>query len=401
MNILFITLVNLDNMKNQGIYQDLIKEFIRNGHNMYVVNPLEKKIGFETYLLEVDKLSILNVKIGNVTKTNVVEKGISMITLQKKFKKSIDKNFKNIKFDLIIYSTPPITFARVIKYLKKKYNCKTYLMLKDIFPQNAVDIRLMNKYSPLYFYFRLKEISLYKISDFIGCMSDANIKYILQNNKFVNKNKIEICPNSINPSSFSDDYQIKTKTRIEYNLPLDKNIFIYGGNIGKPQGINFIIKCIKANEDNLNSFILVVGFGTEYSKLKYFFDSEKPLNSKLIKHVEKEKYELLVNACDVGLIFLDNRFTIPNFPSRILSYMQSSLPILASTDKNTDLGSIIVENNFGLWSQSNCSETFNKNLVKLCNDEIRKTMGMNSYNYLLKNYTVKNSYNTIIKHFID
>ena len=52
---------------------------------------------------------------------------------------------------------------------------------------------------------------------------------------------------------------------------------------------------------------------------------------------------VLANSCDVGLIFLDKRFTIPNFPSRLLSYMQASMPVLAATDVNTDIGKVIEE----------------------------------------------------------
>ena len=52
-------------------------------------------------------------------------------------------------------------------------------------------------------------------------------------------------------------------------------------------------------------------------------------------------------------IFLDHRFTIPNFPSRLLGYMQAKLPVLACTDKNTDIGKVVVEGGFGWWCESN------------------------------------------------
>ena len=48
---------------------------------------------------------------------------------------AIKKHFKNVKFDMVMYSTPPITFNKIIKYFKTRQNSKTYLILKDIFPQ--------------------------------------------------------------------------------------------------------------------------------------------------------------------------------------------------------------------------------------------------------------------------
>jgi glycosyltransferase involved in cell wall biosynthesis len=399
MNVLFLTLVKFENLQDQGIYTDLIREFNKNGHNMYIIQPLEKRYKLNTHHNKTDGINILNVKIGNITKTNIIEKGISTITLQKKLKKALKKHYKDISFDLILYATPPITFGSVIEYVKKKFNSVSYLMLKDIFPQNALDIQLLSKRNPIYWYFRYKEKKLYQLSDYIGCMSNANVDYLIENNQQINESKIEVCPNSITPIDFNVDESNKLNIRNEYNLPLDKTIFIYGGNIGKPQGIDFLIKCLDKNEYNSKSFILIVGSGTEYSKLKKYFDNTKPVNSKLIAHVEKEKYELLVKACDVGLIFLDRRFTIPNFPSRLLSYMQASIPVLAATDINSDIGKVIVDNNFGFWCESNDVESFNNFLEILCDKKTRSQMGTNGYNYLLNNYTSKHTYEIILNHF--
>ena len=100
------------------------------------------------------------------------------------------------------------------------------------------------------------------------------------------------------------------------------------------------------------------------------------------------------------MIFLDKRFSIPNFPSRLLSYLQFKLPVIAATDKNTDLGTILKENNFGLWSESGNIENINCNIIRLSQDPVlRLEMGQNGYDYLLKNYNVSNSYQTIIRHF--
>ena len=97
----------------------------------------------------------------------------------------------------MLYSTPPITFERVVQFIKRRDGAKTYLLLKDIFPQNAVDLKVFGKRSPLYRHFRNKEKKLYKNADYIGCMSPANVEYILRNNPELSKEVVEVCPNSI------------------------------------------------------------------------------------------------------------------------------------------------------------------------------------------------------------
>ena len=249
-------------------------------------------------------------------------------------------------------------------------------------------------------FFRKKEIDLYKQSDFIGCMSQANVNYILKKNIFINSKNVEVCPNSIEVKNVRNTLEHVRNIREKYNIPQEGCICIYGGNLGKPQGIDFLIECINENRNNQQVYFLIVGSGTEYRKIKDFLDSEKIYNAKLYAQLPKEEYELLANSCDVGLIFLDKRFTIPNFPSRILSYMQASMPVLAITDVNTDIGQVIEDGGFGFWAESGNIKDFNLQLGKLTEDmAMRKKMGRKGNDYLKENYTVQKSYEIIMNHF--
>ena len=401
MNILFMTIA-YPKTDEQNLYSDLMREFVRRGHRLYVACTSERHNEQETKLTVENGSSILRVRTGNLTgRVSLIEKGYTTITLEYVIKRAIKEHFKKIKFDLIVYSTPPITFVQAVDYFKKRDNARTYLLLKDIFPQNAVDIGLMNENGLMHKYFRAKEKSLYQVSDYIGCMSQANVDYILKHNPFVKEDKIEVCPNSIEPLDININAVDKKNIRNKYGIPEDKTVFIYGGNLGKPQGIDFLMQCLKANENNNEAFIVIAGSGTEYERLEEFFDKEGLKNSKLFSHIPKEDYDLLVNTCDVGLIFLDNRFTIPNFPSRLLSYMQASIPVLAFTDRSTDIGKVIEEGEFGYWSESGDLKGFRRNIALMCSDpELRETMGINARRYLEDNYTVKHSYDIIMKHFI-
>jgi len=103
-----------------------------------------------------------------------------------------------------------------------------------------------------------------------------------------------------------------------------------------------------------------------------------------------------VAACDVGLIFLDHRFLIPNFPSRLLSYMQAKLPVLCATDPNTDIGSITVNNGFGWWCESVDAATFAALVDQACQADLA-AMGEKAWACLLRDYTVEAGYQTIQK----
>ena len=389
-------------VENRGIYADLMRKFRKEGHRLYIVAPRERRTGEQTSLQEVDSVQVLGVRTLNLQKTNVIEKGAGQVLVESQFKSAIKKYLDGVKFDLILYSTPPITLMGAVKYLKKlNPQARTYLLLKDIFPQNAVDIGMMSKTGVkglLYKHFRKQEKQLYKVSDFIGCMSPANVEYILKHNPEMQKECIEVAPNSYEKQGPVVLTQEKRDTiRQKYNLPTDRPVFVYGGNLGKPQGIPFLIKCLDANAKREDCHFLVVGNGTEFGRMESWYNETKPKNVSLYARLPKEDYDQLVRACDVGLIFLDYRFTIPNYPSRLLPYLMEKKPIIAATDPNCDTGSIAEQNGYGYWCPSNDVTAFTEAVDKMLQSDL-KQMGENGYQFFLNNYTVEHTYNKIIKH---
>lgn len=405
MNVLFLTMSSgLKNIETSGIYTDLIRKFRDEGHEVYVIYPRERRLRLPTEVKHEGRVHLLGVKTLNVTKTNLIEKGLGQVTLERQFKLGLEKYFGKVEFDIILYSTPPITFTKVIRYAKKRNpKAVSYLLLKDIFPQNAVDLGILTKDGLkgfLYRSFRKKEKDLYRISDYIGCMSPANVKYVIEHNPEIDPAVVEIAPNSYDiPSEISVEYEVTDHIRQKYGLPINKPIFIYGGNMGKPQGIPFLIKCLEAVKDRIDSYFVIVGDGTEYSKLETFMRERKPRAVSLFRYLPKEDYNRLAKACDVGLIFLDYRFTIPNYPSRLLPYLMERKPIIVVTDPHCDMGELAEKNEYGFYCSSNSVEAFVKVIDKMLVSDMRQ-MGENGYQFFLNNYTTEHTYKAIIKHIV-
>lgn len=380
---------------DQNIYTDLMKFFVKNGHCVTVVcsdETISEKysVSFE------DNIEVVRVRTGNVVgNVSLIKKGISTLMVDNNFLSVIKKTLSCKGFDLILCSTPPITLVKTIKYLKDKNKCPVYLMLKDIFPQNAVDLGMMSLRGPLYYYFRNMERKLYKLSDCIGCMSPANIKYILDHNSFIPQNKVSLCVNSV------EDRLITPHNRNEVlrkrNIPSDATVFLYGGSLGVPQGIDFILSFLKTQINISDRYFLICGKGKEAWKIEEFMQNEEPNNMKYLDWIPYDDYEALQQVCDVGMIFLNSRFTIPNFPSRLLSIIRNHKPVLAATDVSTDLGDIIVEGDIGWWCKSDDISSMELLINEICSSpEQVLSKGENAYHFYYENYRVENTYNQIM-----
>ncbi len=401
MKILFLSLSRFKDYNDSGVYSDLMRAAIDMGHEVFSVLP-NNEDDKRYKLIESRGNKILKIHTGQVNgNANFIKKGFNTLLLGGKYKKAI-KKFCNERFDLILYSTPPITIYKAIKYAKKKTGAKTCLLLKDIFPQNAVDIGLLSNTGLkglITSYFRGVEKKYYKISEFIGCMSERNVEYLLDHNGFIEKNKVFVSPNTVDLKDGESDFGCDVDIREKYGIPADARIFVYGGNLGKPQDVPFIIKCLKANANKRDRFFIICGGGSDYSLLDDYIKAKKPNNVLLFAELPSIEYKSIVSKSDVGLIFLDHRFSIPNYPSRLLSYMQFGLPVLSCTDRSTDIGDDIVKGGFGKKCYSDSVESFTEAVDEICalDPDVMSEMGKNSTNYLKEHFSASDAIKKIIQ----
>ncbi len=392
MNILFLL---IDFSKNSDhLYKELVYKFRDCGHNVYVGTITEKKYKIPTSLQEEDGIKVLRVQTGNLFEVGFIEKGITTLTLGRTLKNEVQKHFKNIPFDLVIHHTPPITFDSVVSEITRISKAKSYLILRDIFPQNAVDLGIL-KNKLLFKYFRKVERKLYKDSDFIGCMSQENINYIRAHNPDVDHAKLHILRNwgKIRPP-----LKVKKKDiRKKYGFSNDDFIAVFGGNMGRPQGLEFLLKLAEEYRESKNIKFLMVGKGCEKPKLMELAKNKGLKNVIFLDFIPRVDYEKLIAACDIGIVSLHSSFTIPNIPYKTVDYCKLSLPILACTDTNTDYPKILEkEAKAGLASIYGDIEGYKRNFeILLTNRELRQKMSISGRKYYEEYLGVDLAYKTI------
>ena len=129
----------------------------------------------------------------------------------------------------------------------------------------------------------------------------------------------------------------------------------------------------------------------------YYSGISDRLSDLYIPH-QKIYYEQIIKECDIGLIVLDPRFTIPNFPSRILTFMEYAKPVLAATDKVTDIKDMIEEAQCGEWVWSGSIDSFISKIKEMAVSNDLPTKGSNGRRYIEENFTVNYSVEIIEKH---
>lgn len=404
-NILFLTSV-YDHDDKGNLNVDLIDVFANHGHLVTVMTPKERKYNPTEKIESYGNITYLQFKCLNFRgKVNVIEKGISTLSLGFQYRKAWKKYFSNEKYDLIVYTTMPITYSPILRYVKKKCGAYCYLQQKDFFPQSAVDLELLKKHSLPYYLFRRIEIQLFNDSDKIGVISPKNLDYIKKDNPWIPDDKVEVCPNGITPTTDDNLIEISSRAsdiRRKYSIKEDSVVYLYGGNISRSQGIPFIKEFLTEFNHNpiSNAVIMIVGNGNCYEDLEKHVVSLNNKSIRILPYLPKKEFDQILSIADVGLVFLDKRFTIANIPSRTLAHMDFGQPILAATDLYTDYRELIEDNGIGLWCPNGDVNGMMQNMRKMTEDKsFRLKCGNNSRKYLLNKSTAEIAYNTIINSY--
>lgn len=375
-----------------NMYTTIVEEFVRSGHNVFVIAPAS--LGEKTRVNVEKGIKVLRVKTLPLKNIPVWMKGVSNLLLPWQFKRAYERYGQNTNYNLIIISTPPVTLAGLASKLKKKYQARVYLMLRDIFPQNAVDLGFMRMGSMIYRYFRSTEQKLYSTADRIGCMSRANVEYITANNPEISKTKLHVLENFQIPYVIDN---LKAPELIKRYRLENKYVVVFGGNMGRPQQMENVLHLAKQCSEFPDVIFILLGEGIMTGKMREEVYKRNILNIRLLDVLPKTEYQDLLSVCDVGLISLHEKFSVPNIPSKSLDYFNVGLPVLASIDKSTDYGMLLDEAGAGLWSYAGDHDGFKRNFDILYRDtSLRKKMGANGRAYFMKHLTPDIAYNTII-----
>jgi len=375
------------------MFTTLVEEFVINKNEVVVIAPGRDVTGMR----KENHIDVLRVKTLPIKNVSNYIKGISNLLLPFQFQNALNICYPNTKFDLIISSTPPITLAGLTAKLKRKHKAKFYLILRDIFPQNAVDLGFIREGSILHHFFRNKEKKLYQEADFIGCMSEGNVEYVLKHNPSLNRNKLHELKNfqKLYADFENDHSNLKKKFGIE-----GKFVVVFGGNMGKPQQLENVLQLANSCQKYSDVLFLLLGEGIQAKKLAVKIKDMKVSNIRIQGTIPKQEYQDLLSVCDLGLISLHENFTIPNIPSKTLDYFNVGLPVLASIDKATDYSKVLKQAQAGLWSYAGDHEQLMENFeILYLNKNLRECMGINGRDYFKRFLTPDIAYQKILDQF--
>lgn len=340
-------------LRSSGAVQlrDLSQEFLRQGHDMTVIVP-DAGLDCPWRLERLEGVEVLRVKAMQTRDAGYVRRTLGELLLSHFVRKGlVASTLRDVKWDAVIWYSPTIFFGSVVAWLKKKAGCPSYLIIRDIFPEWAVDLGLMGR-GAVYRFFKHFEQIQYSAADIIGVQSHAGLPYFKSWAQGQGR-RLEVLQNWLAPAVDAGCiFQLA-------NSPLaGRRIFVYAGNMGAAQGMDMVLGLAERMRARTDIGFLFVGRGSDVARLKAMA-AEKSLDNVLF-HDEIEPREVpgLLAQCHVGLVMLDPRHKTHNVPGKFLTYMQAGLPVLARINAGNDLAELISREEVGQAYVGNSIDEF-------------------------------------------
>jgi glycosyltransferase involved in cell wall biosynthesis len=380
-------------MSSAKLIHDLATEFIHLGHESLVVAP-DENILSDTMVTGEDGITVLRVRTGKIKTASRLIRGFNEVRLSNILWEKGKNFFGKNPCDLIVYYSPTIFWGVLVQRLKTLFSCPSYLILRDIFPQWALDAGVLRR-GIIYRYFKFRELQNYKAADIIGVQSPNDLCYFEENYPD-RQYQLEVLYNW----TVLREKNIK-KGRYRHRLGLQgKIVFFYGGNIGVAQDMDNIIRLAENLQNESSAFFLLVGDGSEIPRLKADIASKGLTNIMIHEAVGQQEYLSMLSEFDVGLISLDRSLRTQNFPGKLLGYMYYSMPILASVNPGNNLKEVLGDHHAGLVSINGDDELFASNAkVLLVNMALRRQIGYNARTLLERKFSVSRAAQQILSHF--
>lgn len=291
-----------------------------------------------------------------------------------------------------MFYSPTIFFGFLVAKLKKVFDCRSYLVLRDLFPQWAIDEKMIGEHSPVTYYLRYFERINYQAADRIGLMSEKNIQVFSKLQPGFTS--VEVLRNWV-----SSDLDVATESFWRKKLGLeDKVVFLYGGNIGKAQDMPNLMRLAFSMREEAKAQFVFVGQGESYQEVADFINSNGLQNVTLMPSISQDEFKGLLSEVDVGLFSLARTHTAHNFPGKILGYIACALPILGSVNPGNDLMDMVNAHQAGFVYENGDDEALLKAAQDLvASPELRQELGKNAKALLDSHFSVESAVNKIVK----
>ncbi len=252
-------------------------------------------------------------------------------------------NFKKGEKILVVTTPPVLPFITALACLAK--GAEYVLLIHDNYPEILVAVGKTSENSAFVKVLDCFNRKLYKYAAKIIVVG-RDMQELLERKTEGLGVPIDYIPNwaeleQVSPAERNDNQLLR-----ELGLS-EKFVFLYAGNMGHPNDLESLVECAgKLKNDSLVHFIFL-GAGVKRIWLEREVKFRNLSNVTILDPRPRREQNVFLNACDVAVVSLVGKMKGVSMPSRTYNILAVGKPILALTEKNSEVAQVVEEESVG------------------------------------------------------
>ncbi len=288
--------------------------------------------------------------------------------------------------DVLLATSPPLTVAPTLRWLKKRWRVPAVFEVRDLWPESAIDTGVLTNQRMIDLLYRM-EAQAYRTADWINVLTPA-FEEALVERKGIPREKISMIPNGADLDIMTPgpkDNDVRRQLGLE-----GKFVVSYFGAHGRANRVGQLLDVAeKLQASHPDVRIMLVGDGMEKPDVVADAENRKLDNVIFVDSVPKSEVGDYINASDVCTAVLMKNDTFKTvYPNKVFDYMSCKRPIIIAIDGVAR--KLVEDAQAGVFAEPENPDAFIEALLQLKNDPARmQQMGESGYEHAANHYSRK------------
>jgi len=283
----------------------------------------------------------------------------------------------------IVIVTPPASLGLLGVLFKKIWSAKLIIHIQDLQSDAAISLGMVKKTALAPRVLKWIEDYTNRKADLIIVISQGMRDQLIQAGAPADKIKVHYNWIDVKKASAPREPDVFCNEISELK---GKFIVGYAGNIGVKQGLKVMLELAKLTQDISNIHYLIVGDGAQRNALHTHMLKNELKNVTMLPFMGKDKYADMLSATDIAFLSQQTGTGNAFFPSKLLSILAQSRPLLVSADDDSETAQVVKAFKLGEVVPYGDADSLRGSLMRLYNDqEMRKQAGANGLEWVKKN----------------
>jgi colanic acid biosynthesis glycosyl transferase WcaI len=286
--------------------------------------------------------------------------------------------------DALVVTTPPLAICANL--LLPMGRIRKAVIVKDLQIDIAENMEIIRSKALLGFLYRIERLILNR-ADLITAVSRGMLQKITA--KKLRHPRLSFFPDWVDTARLQQtDVATTAQMRHKLQLPEDRIVVGYSGNLARKQGIELLVEMATRLQNRGDVQFLICGDGPAKPGLIEMIEKSGLTNVTLAPLQPESDLPALLSAIDVHVVTQKDEVSDLVMPGKMFNIMSCGGVQVITAPDGSAIDGVIAQSGAGIRVRRDDKDSLEAVILKLCDaHELRREMGRNGRNYVLAHMT--------------